>query len=195
MDGFSLCSKIKTHFNTRHIPIIILSSFTEHENIVKGLNAGADDYITKPFVLDYLIIKINNLLNVRKIMHAKILQETQMTDQEFTNEKDQLFLDKVIECIETNISDSSYSVEQLCECIGISHTQAYRKIKSLTNMSISVFIRNIRLKKAAKLLLTKNMKINEVAYEVGFSDPNYFTKCFTNLYEQTPREYIKNAQK
>jgi len=193
-DGFKFCSRVKSHFNTSHIPIIIISALTEHENIVNGLSAGANDYITKPFELEFLLIKINNLLNLRNKLQTKIIHDTQLTDHEFTNKKDKQFLDKVIECIENNISDSTYSVDQLCDCVGVSHPQVYRKIKAMTNMSISVFIRNIRLKKAATLLLSGDMKINEVAYEVGFSDPNYFTKCFTKLYEQTPREYVKNAQ-
>jgi len=196
MNGFEFCNKLKSHFNTRHIPIILLTALTDHENIVKGLSAGAIDYITKPFEVDYLIVKINNILNLRQDFQTKILQDSHhTTSNELINKKDTAFLDKVINCIEENISDSSYSVDHLCECIGISHPQVYRKIKSLTNLSVSVFIRNIKLKKAAKLLLSSELKINEVAYKVGFSDPNYFTKCFTNLYEQTPREFIKNAQK
>ena len=194
MDGIKFCSKIRSHFNTSHIPIIILSALTEHENVVKGLSAGANDYITKPFELEYLVLKINNLLYLKEKLQSKIIHDTQLTDHEFSDKKDKQFIDKVVECVEANISDSTYSVDQLCDCVGISHPQVYRKIKALTNMSISVFIRNIRLKKAAKLLLSKDIKINEVAYEVGFSDPNYFTKCFTKLYEQTPREYVKNAR-
>lgn len=193
MNGFDFCNKIKSHFNTRHIPILLLTALTDHENIVKGLSSGAIDYITKPFEIEYLIIKINNILHLKHDLQTKIMQDSQVTTNEIINEKDKAFIDKIVECIEANISDSSYNVDLLCECVGISHPQVYRRIKSLTNQSVSVFIRNVRLKRAAKLLLSGEMKVNEVAYKVGFSDPNYFTKCFTNLYEQTPREFIKNA--
>jgi AraC-like DNA-binding protein len=97
--------------------------------------------------------------------------------------------------VEKNISDAGFNVDELCENLGISHSQAYRKIKSAAGLSISEFIRNVRLRKAARLLVSNQYKVNEVAYMVGFSDPNYFTKCFTNLYGQTPREYVKGFTK
>ncbi len=195
MNGFDFCNKLKSHFNTRHIPIILLSALSDHENIINGLSYGAIDYITKPFDMNYLILKINNLLHLKQALQTKLLQDSQITTNELIHKKDKAFLNKIVECVEANISDSSYTVDHLCKNVGISHPQAYRKIKSLTNLSISAFIRNVRLKKAAMHLLSGEKKINEIAYEVGFSDPNYFTKCFTNLYEQTPREFIKNAQK
>ena len=93
--------------------------------------------------------------------------------------------------IEKNITNSNFDVECLCQAIHLSQPQTYRKIKALTNLSITEFIRNIRLKKAAQLLASGNQSISEVAYEVGFSDPNYFTKCFVKLYGQTPSEFVK----
>jgi signal transduction histidine kinase/DNA-binding response OmpR family regulator len=191
-NGFVLCEKIKSEFKTSHIPVILLTALADMPNQLSGLKSGADAYISKPFDLQHLFLTIENLIRQRRKMQAKFYQGINLETSEYTaNQEDQNFLTRVISEIEKNITDSSFDVETLCKCINLSQPQTYRKIKALTNLSITEFIRNIRIKKAAQLLASGNHSISEVAYEVGFSDPNYFSKCFTKVYGQTPTEFVK----
>jgi len=190
--GFEFCRKIKDEFKTSHIPVILLTALADMPNQMSGLKCGADAYITKPFDLQFLYLTIENLINQRRKLQAKFYRGISLESNEYTgNQEDQLFLNKVIAEVEKNLTDTSFDVEKLCQVIRLSQPQTYRKIKALTDLSISEFIRNIRLKKAAQLLASGNQTISEVAYEVGFSDPNYFSKCFVKVYGQTPSEFIK----
>jgi signal transduction histidine kinase/ligand-binding sensor domain-containing protein/DNA-binding response OmpR family regulator len=191
-NGFVLCEKIKNEFKTSHIPVILLTALADMTNQLSGLKSGADAYISKPFDLQHLFLTIENLIRQRRKMQAKFYQGINLDTTEYTpNKEDQNFLARVIAEIEKNITDSSFDVETLCKCINLSQPQTYRKIKALTNLSITEFIRNIRIKKAAQMLASGTHTISEVAYEVGFSDPNYFSKCFTKVYGQTPSEFVK----
>lgn len=190
--GFEFCRKVKDEFKTSHIPVVLLTALADLPNQMSGLKSGADAYITKPFDLQYLYLTIENLINQRRKLHAKFYHGTKLESDEYAhNQEDRVFLDKVIGEIEKHIADTSFDVETLCRVINLSQPQTYRKIKALTDLSISEFIRNIRLKKAAQLLAAGSKTISEVAYEVGFSDPNYFSKCFVKVYGQTPSEFVK----
>lgn len=190
--GYELCKKVKDEFKTCHIPVVLLTALSDAENQLDGLKCGADAYITKPFDVQQLQLTIENLIVQRKKLQAKFYQGINLDKNEYaSNPKDQEFLDKVIAEIEKHLNETSFDVETLCQAIGLSQPQTYRKIKALTDLSISEFIRNIRLKKAARLLATGNLSVSEVAYEVGFSDPNYFSKCFVKVFGQTPTNYIK----
>lgn len=190
--GFEFCRKVKDEFKTSHIPVVLLTALADLPNQMSGLKSGADAYITKPFDLQYLYLTIENLINQRRKLQSKFYHGTKLESDEYVhNQEDQKFLDKVIGEIEKHITDTSFDVETLCRVINLSQPQTYRKIKALTDLSISEFIRNIRLKKAAQLLAAGSKTISEVAYEVGFSDPNYFSKCFVKVYGQTPSEFIK----
>ncbi len=190
--GFELCRKIKDEFNTCHIPVILLTALTDLPNQITGLKSGADAYITKPFDLQHLYLTIKNLITQRKRIQHKYYHGNSIESREVSNKPaDQQFLDRIIAEIEKNLTDYSFDVEKLCENIRLSQPQTYRKIKALTDLSITEFIRNIRLRKAAELMATGNKSISEVAYEVGFSDPNYFSKCFVKVYGQTPSEFLK----
>ncbi|MEE4116950.1 MAG: two-component regulator propeller domain-containing protein [Marinilabiliaceae bacterium] len=193
-DGFELCRKLKDDFHTAHIPVVLLTALSGRENELKGLKSGADEFITKPFDLEQLLLRLKNLIEMRpRIISSVNRDTTYLTDRKFTDSEDKTFFEKVVGIVEDNISDSNFNVDELCAGLDISHPQVYRRVKAITGLSISEFIRNIRLKKAAKLLLTGDFKINEVAYQVGFSDANYFTKCFTKLYGQTPRSFLRNT--
>ena len=193
-DGFELCRKLKDDFHTAHIPVVLLTALSGRENELKGLTSGADEFISKPFDLEHLLLKLKNLIEMRPRIISSINRETTyLSDRKFTDGEDKSFFEKIVGIVEANISDSNFNVDELCAGLDISHPQVYRRVKAITGLSISEFIRNIRLKKAAKLLLTGDFKINEVAYQVGFSDANYFTKCFTKLYGQTPRSYLRNT--
>lgn len=192
ISGFDFCKRVKDEFKTSHIPVILLTALADLPNQINALKSGADAYITKPFDLQHLYLTVENLINQRRKLHLKYHRGISFDDSNVIYSKeDQQFMDKVIAEIEKNITDTSFDVERLCKEINLSQPQTYRKIKSMTELSISEFIRNIRLKKAAHLLVAENKTISEVAYEVGFSDPNYFSKCFVKVYGQTPSEFIK----
>jgi len=190
--GFDLCMAVKENNTTCHIPVILLTSLNDIQHQISGLKSGADSYIIKPFDLQLLNHNIDNLIGMRKRIQAKYYfgsGSKHLNNEIRSDEK--LFIDKVINEIEKNIHDSEFDVEKLCKAIGLSQPQTYRKIKSITDLSISEFIRNTRLKKAARMFAESNLTVSEVAYQVGFNDPNYFTKCFTRLFGQTPTEYIR----
>jgi signal transduction histidine kinase/ligand-binding sensor domain-containing protein/DNA-binding response OmpR family regulator len=196
MNGFEFCRRIRSDKRTNYLPVIMLTSLSDHESKLEGLKAGADYYIRKPFDIEELILRINNSIDSRQRLRLKYTHESLQNMWDDTPEmEEKTFLDRAVECVEKNISDAGFNVDELCDHLGISHSQVYRKIKSAAGLSISEFIRNVRLRKAARLLVSNQYKVNEVAYKVGFSDPNYFTKCFTSLYGQTPREYVKGFSK
>jgi DNA-binding response OmpR family regulator len=191
VDGYALSQKIKNDLALNHIPLILLTAKSGKEDELTGLNAGAEDYITKPFNKEVLLARINTILNNRRLIREKIKRD--LTD----NEKpllsfDEKFLQQVNSVCEENMEDSSFNVEQLCEILNISQPHLYRKIKNLTDHSPIEFIRILRLKKAARLILLNSDNISQIAYSVGFTDPKYFSKCFKAFFGQSPRAY-KNA--
>jgi len=191
-DGFTVCRKLKSEFKTSYIPIILLTSLADRENMMTGIKAGADAYITKPFDLQHLLLVTENLIEGRRKLHKRFsLSDSGNIEDVVTNSSDQIFIKNAIKYIELNISNTDFHVEQLCTLLKLSQPQCYRKIKAITGFNISEFIRNTRLKQAAQLLKTGEFKINEVAYKTGFNDPNYFTKSFTKLFGMTPSEYGK----
>jgi len=190
ISGLKVCREIKSNEKTCHLPVIMLTSAADQYNLMKSLESGADNSINKPFDLLHLVVAIENLIENRKKIKKKA--RLNIPDNNLSNAisaKDQRFLNEVVKCIEENLTNYSFSVDSLCSQIGISQSNCYRKIKGLTGINISEFIRNTRLQKASELLEQKNYKISEVAYETGFNDPNYFTKSFTKFYGITPSEY------
>ena len=191
--GFQLCSRLKEDIKTSHLPIILLTALAGQENHMEGIKAGADAYITKPFDLQHLMINIENLIEGRRKLLKRFNKGVIFeTDDSIASTPDKKFLNLAVKCVEENMNNFSFNVEMLCSDLNLSQPQVYRKIKSLTDMNISEFIRNIRLKKAAQLLKSGNYKINEAAYETGFNDPNYFTKAFVKLFGTTPSDYMKS---
>ena len=191
--SINCCTIIKEGFSTSHIPFIVLSSYNDANNQMEALKSGADAYLTKPLDLQHLLLTIENLIENRKKLRAKFDQPLeQLSGTENGNFGDQSFLNTAIQHIEANINNASFNVESLCQLLNLSQPQVYRKIKATTKLNITEFIRNIRLKKAAQLLRSGNLKVNEVAYQTGFNDPNYFTKTFTKLYGMTPTDYGKS---
>ncbi len=187
MDGFQLCDKLKKNEMTMHIPIIILTALTSEQSKIQGLETGADDYITKPFSTNILKVKVNNLIESRKKLKA--LYNKQITSEEDHKEQADPFLQKAIETIERNIENPDYGVEAFASEMGLSRAQLFRKIKGMTDQTVSEFIRNIRLKKAAIFLKNNIHTINEIIYKVGFNSQSYFNKCFRELYGKSPGEY------
>jgi len=190
MDGIELCNKVKTDTMFSHIPVILLTAKSTQEDKIEGLRHGADEYLTKPFSLDILESRINYLLGLRE-KFIKAYQKSFRIESEGhgITPVDQKFLNRTLELINTNLSNSDYSVEKLSAELSISRVYLYKKVSSLTGKTPVELIRLVRLKKAAELLLKSQLTISEITYDVGFNDPRYFSKQFKIEYHVTPSEY------
>ncbi|WP_290794943.1 hybrid sensor histidine kinase/response regulator transcription factor [Flavihumibacter sp. UBA7668] len=192
MNGIELCSEIKSNIATSHIPVVLLTARASETYELNGLETGADDYITKPFNPLVVKMRVHNMLENRKQLKAyyqkKIRFEPDSTELVADN-LDELFLHKAIDLVNNNIQNEALGVEMMVDHLFMSQSTLYRKIKSLTGLSLTGFIRSIRLKKAAQLILQSNMKMNDVAFEVGFNDYKYFKKSFQQQFGCLPSEY------
>ena len=189
MDGLEFCRLMKDDVSTCHIPIILLTARTLDEQRAEAYSTGADSYITKPFSAETLEARVSNLLKNRsqlRLIFSGSQQEQQ--EQEALGDKDQSFIKQLRKVIKSHIPDADYSVEDLGDEMGLSRVQLYRKVKALTGYSVVDLLRKARLAKAKHLLETTDMNISEVAYEVGFTTPSYFTKRFKEEYGIKPGE-------
>ncbi len=191
MDGMEMCRHLKEDLRTNHIPIILLTARTGFIHEHSGLDTGADDYITKPFKPQLLKMRVFNLIQNRQLIHKKFRQELILEPKhiDVLNPNEQ-FLSELMQQVENHITNSDYSVKDLARNMGLSHSVLYRKIHALTNLSISDFIKSIRLKRARQLFVDGTTNISEVSYRVGFSNPKYFSTCFKAAYDKTPSEFV-----
>ncbi|MFS4467465.1 two-component regulator propeller domain-containing protein [Maribacter sp. 2210JD10-5] len=196
MDGISLCSKLKKDINTSHIPIILLTARTSLIFKKDGLENGADDYVNKPFTPSILQLKVKNLMDTRKRLQEYFIRNYKVNPKEVVlTSKDDEFLDKAVKCVEEHLSDSEFNVSTFIGEMGMSRSVLFRKIKGLTGQSTTEFIRTIRIKRAAQILVQNRLSISETAYEVGFNDLKYFRTCFRKQFNSSPSEFIaKNAE-
>jgi signal transduction histidine kinase/DNA-binding response OmpR family regulator len=193
LNGYEFCSKIKTDERISHIPVILLTSKAETNSRIKGLETGADDYLTKPFYSAELLLRIKNLIDQRKKLREKFSKEITLEPKDITvTSTDEKFLTRVLEIVEKNVSNENFSAEDFADNVGMSKTHLNRKLNALTDASANEFIRTYRLKKAARLLSGKSGNISEIAYEVGFSNPSYFAESFKKLFGYSPSEYLQN---
>ncbi|MGF7231095.1 ATP-binding protein, partial [Arachidicoccus sp.] len=200
MSGMEFCQLAKNDARTSHIPLILLTALDTDSYKIEGFQTGADEYITKPFALPILEARIENLLASRKKLQEYFQKDIKLEPNIISiSKRDEEFLEKVMAYIEENLMEPELNVEDLSKEVNMSRVTLYRKIKALTNLSALEFIRSIRLKKAGQLLQANEHSVNEVCYMVGFSDVDYFRKCFKNQFETTPKKYaarfIKNADK
>jgi len=195
MDGIELCCKLKEELSTSHIPVILLTACSLDEQRIIGFKSGADDYISKPFNSDVLEVRIATLIENRKRL-KELFRESLFSGEikEIGNDTDKTFLKKLKKLIEENIQDSSLNVEDLGQYIGLSRTQLYRKVKSLTNYSPNELLRIMRLKKAHDLLSASELTVSQITYDVGFASPSYFAKCFREYYHESPTDYLKRVR-
>lgn len=194
MDGIEFCHKIKSEFDTSHIPVILLTAKNSPENVLSGLEEGADDYVTKPFYIKHLLARAKNLINSRKGLIDKFNKGLLINTSEITNTGiDEKFISDIIDIIEEHLTDETFNIGALAEAMAMSHSAIYKKIKSISGLSGNEFIRNIRLKKAGQLLKIPNASISEIIYQVGFNNRSYFSKCFREMYDMTPKEYASRA--
>lgn len=196
MNGFDLCRNVKSSTELSDIPIILLTALSEIDQRIYGIAEGADDYIQKPFQIDYVKIKVIRLLEERRQLQKKFMRTMQaggtpaMVDNEILD-SDKLFLNKFIYNLDSSYSDSDISIEKISDQLGISRVHLYRKIKEISGLTPVDYLRNFRLAKAVNLLGQRRYSISEIAYQTGFSSPAYFTKCFRDVFNMTPSEYIE----
>ena len=190
MDGLECCRKLKTELQTSHIPVMLLTACSLDEQRIQGFECGADSYISKPFNSKLLLVRLRNLMDNHKRLKQFFGDKTSLS-KESVSDVDKGFVDRFMELIEENLADSELSVEDLGGKMGLSRVQLYRKIKALTNYSPNELVRIARLKKAASLLASSEKTISEITYEVGFTSPSYFTKCYKEYFGESPTDFLK----
>ena len=196
MDGIEMTKKLAGDASTDHIPIILLTAKSSDEAMLEGLEVGAVDYIIKPFSPDVLVHKIKNITSTRLRFKEKFKQEIILQPKEVTiTSQEEKFLSKAMEVIEKHISDPAFDVSAFVSEMAMSRSVLYRKLDAVIGTSANEFIRQIRLKRAAQLLQTNQMKIADVSYAVGFNDPQYFSKCFSKEFGKTPTAYASAYKK
>ncbi len=190
MDGMEFSKNVKENLNTSHIPVILLTAKTDIESQISGLKSGADDYITKPFNSQILIEKINNLILSRERLWERFNKQVVFDPGELTpNSLDIKLLNKVKEVVEIHLSNPDLDVFLFAQEVGMSKSILYEKLKSLTGKTINEFISSIRLKKAAELILVGELNLSEISMEVGYLDPNYFSKSFKKHFGVVPSKF------
>lgn len=196
MNGIDLCRKIKGDTRTSFIPVILLTALTGEEQQLAGLETGASDYMTKPFNFEILLSKIKNLLNQQESFKKTYQKQVQVQASEVvTDSADDKFIQQALAIIEKNIANPDFSVEELSREMFMSRVALYKKLFSLTGKTPIEFIRSIRLQRAVQLLEKREMTVAEVAYEVGFNNPKYFTKYFKQEYNVLPSSYQAEKKK
>lgn len=194
-DGFDLCQLLKTNVATNHIPVILLTAYALDEQKQVGFESGADAYISKPFNVKLLKTRVRKLIENRKKIRESfsnfLLNETK---QETLGKVEQQFITDFTQYVENSIANPELNIDEIADALGLSRSNLYRKIQSLTNYSPNELIRTIRVKYAKQLLNSKAKSISEVAYEVGFSSPSYFAKCFKDFYNESPTEYLERIR-
>lgn len=193
MDGWEFCRQIKTNTLTAHIPLILLTAMAPVENEIEGYETGADDYIVKPFHVQHLTARVRNLLASRQQVKEKYRREIALQPSpEAVASQEEVLLKALLAYVEERITDTELSVDAICQAVGVSRSQLYRRVKAATGLSVADVIKEIRLRRAQQLLQNQGVNISEVAYMVGFANPEHFSKCFKAEFGVTPSEYQKN---
>ncbi|RXK61665.1 response regulator [Lacibacter luteus] len=195
MDGFELCSRLKTDERTSHIPVVLLTAKTAQSDHVSGLTKGADSYLTKPFSTQVLELTVRNLLAARDVLSKRYSKQFFLQPKNVTiDNTEEQFLTKLILIIEEHLDHPDFGVDMLAQKIAMSQSVLYKKLKALTDMSVNDFIKSIRLKRAAQLLRMQQYSVFEVGYMVGFSDRKYFSKEFKKQFGKTPSEFMQGEE-
>ncbi|MEM6964976.1 MAG: ATP-binding protein [Bacteroidota bacterium] len=195
MDGFEVCNLLKNDERTSHIPIILLTARNEIQSKLEGLERGADAYLSKPFNKKELLIRLEKLVTLRKKLQARWAGfEVLPPSEEKAVQIEDAFLQKLRQAVEDNLDDPSFGIPQLCKAVHLSRMQVHRKLKALSGQTTSHFIRLIRLQKAKSLMRSTDLNISEIAYDVGFNDPNYFSRTFAKEYGKSPSQFLEEAR-
>lgn len=193
MDGIEFCKQMKGSLETSHIPIVLLTAKNREEDRAEAYDAGADGFITKPFNLSVLHARINNLLKQKERVSGDFKKQLVFETNELNyTSLDENFLQQAIDCVNRHLSDPDFDQQVFLDEMGTSKSTLYRKLKSLTGLNSSAFIRNIRLKAACRIMEEKkHIRVSELAYAVGFNDPKYFSVCFKKEFGMQPSEYLE----
>ena len=192
MDGIELCTKIKQSGFMGHIPVILLTAATTSETKLKGIEGGADDYFTKPFDSEHLMARVEAVLKNRNTLQRYFLDSITLKESTVKVPKEyQDFLRKCITVIEENIDNEEFTMKKFSKAMGMSHSRLNQKVKAISGQRLNAFIRSIRLRRAAVLMLTENMNVSQAAFQVGITDTRYFREQFVGIFGITPSEYIK----
>ena len=193
MDGFEFCSNVKNNIEYSHIPVVLLTAKNDLDSKIQGLTIGADAYIEKPFSFSYLLTQLTTLLNNRMREREAFMQKPFLPIQQIGMSKaDGEFMEKIIQIINENLTESNFNVEKLAETVYMSRSSLHRKIKALSDLTPTDFIRLIRLKKAALMIQEGKYRIGEVCYLVGINSSSYFIKLFQKQFGMTPKEFEKH---
>ena len=193
MDGLELCRSLKNDQRTCHIPIILLTAKSTDTNKIIGLEMGADDYITKPFNMQVLETRVRNLIRNRELLRNRYCMEYNLSPQSVSaNATDQKFIDHILELMDKHLSDEKYDVDTFARDLGMSRRQLYRKFAALYGLSVNEFMKDYRLKQAAKMLVEKKLSISEIAFATGFTSLSYFSNLFHKKFGMTPSGFIEN---
>ncbi|HWV70536.1 MAG TPA: two-component regulator propeller domain-containing protein [Pseudosphingobacterium sp.] len=196
LDGITFCQQIKNEATLANIPVILLTASAGKDVQLRSLDSGADDFITKPFEKDYLIARVANLLQNRNYLQNYFYNEiTLQSNTIVVSAEYEKFLSKCIEIVEKHLTDSDFGIQALAHEIGMSHSNLYKRVKSISGQSVSAFIRYIRLRRAAQLLIDTDCNVTEAAFQAGFNDPKYFGKQFTKIFHVSPSEFIKKHRR
>jgi signal transduction histidine kinase/DNA-binding response OmpR family regulator len=196
MDGYEFCKKIRMDERTSHIPFIFLTAKAGSQDKMLGLETGADEYLVKPFSSEELIVRIQNIMEQRKLLRKRFIKEYRIQPAELSlSSLDKTFLNRFLKIIEKNISDPEFDVDKILQNVYMSRAVLYRKIKALTGQSVKQFIRTIRLRRAALVLSKGAASVTQTAYQVGFKNPAYFSECFQNQYGLSPSKFAHQFKK
>lgn len=193
--GIELCQKIKANPNIAHIPVLLLTASSSDEIKLQGIMGGADDYITKPFDKDLIIARIQNILKGRSRLQQYFFNAVTLKPTTSIPGEHKEFIEACMAIVDKHIHDPEFNVKTFCREIGMSHPALYKKIKIVSGLTINVFVRYLRLRKAAELLINTDKSIVEVTYITGFNDIKYFREQFNKLFEMNPSEYIKRYRR
>ncbi len=192
MNGYQLSEKLKTDERTSHIPVILLTAKAGEESQIEGLETGADDYLTKPFSVKALRVRVKNLIEQRRRLREKFAKDNILkADFKSLSSMDEVFFERVLTAIKDHMADENFGVAELADVIGLHRMQLHRKLKAITNQSANEILLSVRLEHAAEMLRKHAATIAEIAYSCGFNTPNYFTKVFRKKYDCSPSEYQK----
>ncbi len=192
MDGLTFCTRLKQHEATSHIPVLLLTARSSEQQHIEGLQTGADAYMTKPFSADLLLANIASLLNnrqaLRRAFAAKVAEVDTVVSADGSSTPDSFFLNRFMKAMDKNLSNTKLKIDDLGDELGLSRVQLYRKVKALTGMTPVEILRETRLKRAMQLLKTTDKTVAEIAYNVGFATPGYFSSCFKKQFDKYPMD-------
>jgi YesN/AraC family two-component response regulator len=195
LDGIELCRKLKENAFLAHIPVILLTGSSSEQSKLRGLECGAEDYLSKPFNKELIVARVQNILRSRNRLQQFFFNTITLKPTSSIEAEQKEFLERCIEVVEQYMDKPEFSVQIFCQEIGMSHPALYKRIKAISGLTINVFIRYLRLRKAAELLINTNKTIVEVTYITGFNDLKYFREQFSKLFGMAPSEFVRRYRK